>query len=219
MRQEFGASAMDDRPQARGEEIANSLSHGVGLIAALAGSPFLIRAAVERGDALVVAGVSVFAASMVLVYLSSMMYHSLPEGRGKRVFLIIDHIAIFLLIAGTYTPFALGVLRGVVGWSLFVLIWGLALVGIMTKLSPALRHSRLSLVLYLGMGWSIMLVIRPLYQHLPLDGLLWVIGGGLAYTVGVIFFVANRKYSHFIWHLFTITGTTCHYFAILWYAF
>ena len=216
---EFGAGALDDRPQSAGEEIANSLSHGAGLIAALTASPFLILAAARRGDALTVAGVSIFAASMVLVYLSSVIYHSLPQNRGKRAFLIIDHIAIFLLIAGTYTPFAFGVLRGALGWTLFGLIWGIALFGIITKLVPALRHSKLSLVLYLGMGWTVVLVIGPLYQHLPRNGLFWLVGGGLAYTLGVIFFVARAKYSHLIWHLFTITGTTCHYFAILWYAF
>ena len=216
---EFGAGALDDRPQSAGEEMANSVSHGVGLIAAVVASPFLIWVAANKGDALTVVGVSVFAISMILVYLSSVVYHSLPKNRAKRVFLIIDHIAIFLLIAGTYTPFALGVLRGTFGWTLLGLIWGIALLGIITKLVPKLRHSKLSLVLYLGMGWTIVLVIRPLYQHLPLNGLLWVIGGGLAYTIGVIFFVAKRKYSHLIWHLFTITGTTCHYLAILWYAF
>ena len=215
---EFVAGSLGDRPQSLGEEIANSISHGVGLIAALAAAPFLILVAANKDDALTVVGVSIFATSMVLLYLSSMLYHCLPKNRAKRVFLIFDHIAIFLLIAGTYTPFALGVLRGVVGWTLFGLIWGTALFGIMTKLTPKLRHSKLSLVLYLGMGWMIVLVIRPLYQHLPLNGLLWLIGGGLAYTVGVIFFVAKTRYSHFIWHLFTIAGTTCHFFAILWYA-
>jgi len=215
---EFVAAPQEDRPQTLGEEIANSISHGVGLIAALAAAPFLIWVAASKGEALMIVAVSIFATSMVLLYLSSMMYHCLPENRGKRVFLIFDHMAIFLLIAGTYTPFALGVLRGAVGWTLFGLIWGTALFGIITKLVPKLRHSKLSLVLYLGMGWMIVLVIRPLYQHLPLNGLLWLVAGGLAYTVGVIFYVAKARYSHFIWHLFTIAGTTCHFFAILWYA-
>ena len=215
---EFVAGPREERPQSLGEEIANSISHGVGLIAALGASPFLIWAAANKDETLTVVGVSIFAISMVLLYLSSMMYHCLPRNRAKRVFLIFDHIAIFLLIAGTYTPFALGVLRGTLGWTLFGLIWGSALFGIITKLVPKLRHSKLSLVLYLGMGWMIVLVIRPLYHHLPLNGLLWLIGGGLAYTFGVIFYVAKARYSHFIWHLFTIAGTTCHFFAILWYA-
>jgi hemolysin III len=215
---EIGLRSLEDWPQSVGEEIANSISHGVGLIAALAASPFLILVAADKGDALAVAGVSVFAAAMVLVYLSSMVYHFLPKSRAKRAFLTIDHIAIFLLIAGTYTPFALGVLRGALGWALFGLIWSIALFGIITKLVPKLRHSNLSLILYLAMGWTIVLVIGPLYQRLPWHGLLWVIGGGLAYTTGVIFFVTKTKYSHLVWHLFTIAGTTCHYFAILWYA-
>lgn len=207
----------EDRHQSPGEEIANGISHGVGLIAALAGAPVLIWAAVRKSDALIVVAVSIFAASMVLLYLSSMIYHILPQGRAKRVFLVLDHIAIFLLIAGTYTPFALGVLRGTLGWTLFGLVWGIALFGTITKLVPRLRHARLSLVLYLGMGWMILPMIRPLYEHLPFDGLLWVIAGGLAYTLGVIFYVARARYAHFIWHLFTLAGTTCHFFAILWY--
>jgi hemolysin III len=215
---EFVAARREDRPQSLGEEIANSISHGVGLIAALGAAPFLIWVAANKGETLTIVGVSIFAISMVLLYLSSMMYHCLPRNRAKRVFLIFDHIAIFLLIAGTYTPFALGVLRGTLGWTLFGLIWGTTLFGIITKLVPKLRHSKLSLVLYLGMGWMIVLVIRPLYHDLPLNGLLWLIGGGLAYTIGVIFYVAKARYSHFIWHLFTIAGTSCHFFAILWYA-
>lgn len=210
--------SQEDRHQSLGEEIANSISHGVGLIAALVGTPFLIWMAVQKGEALIVVGISIFATSMVLLYLSSMMYHCLPRNRAKHVFLIFDHIAIFLLIAGTYTPFALDVLRGAIGWTLFGLIWGIALFGSITKLVPRLRHSKLSLVLYLGMGWLVVLVIRPLCQHLPLNGLLWLVAGGLAYTLGVIFYVAKTRYCHFIWHLFTIAGTTCHFFAILWYA-
>jgi hemolysin III len=212
------AALPEERAQSLGEEIANSISHGVGLIAALAASPILILVAARKGEALSVVGASIFATTMVLLYLSSMMYHCLPRNRAKHVFLIFDHIAIFLLIAGTYTPFALGVLRGTLGWTLFGLIWGTALFGIATKLVPRLRHSKLSLILYLGMGWMIVLVIRPLYQHLPFNGLLWVIAGGLAYTIGVIFYTAKARYSHFVWHLFTIAGTSCHFFAILWYA-
>jgi hemolysin III len=161
--------------------------------------------------------VSIFTATMVLVYTSSMIYHFLPRGRTKRVFLILDHVAIFLLIAGTYTPFAVCVLRGAVGWALFGMIWATALFGTITQLVPKLRHPVLSVVLYLVMGWMILLFIRPLYQILPFNCLLWVIAGGLAYTLGVIFYAAKAKYSHFIWHLFTIAGTTCHFFAILWY--
>jgi len=216
--QETLTTLPDDREQSLGEEIANSVSHGLALIAALAATPILIVTAADKGDAATTVGVSIFGASMILLYLSSTMYHSLPENGAKRIFHIFDHIGIFLLIAGSYMPFALGVLRGTLGWTVFGLIWGLAVLGIITKLIPRLRHSKISLVLYLGMGWMIVLVIRPLYQHLPFDGLLWLFAGGLAYTVGVIFYLARAKYSHFIWHLFTIAGTTCHFFAVLWYA-
>jgi len=211
------AVPQDHRHQSPGEEIANSVSHGAGLIAALAAAPILIVAAAKKGEALTIVSVSIFATTIVLVYLSSMIYHFLPRGRAKRVFLIFDHVAIFLLIAGTYTPFALCVLRGAVGWTLFGMIWGAALLGTITKLVPKLRHPILSVVLYLAMGWMIVLFIRPLCQHLPFKGLLWLIGGGLAYTGGVIFYAVKARYGHFIWHLFTIAGTTCHFFAILWY--
>jgi hemolysin III len=209
---------LEDRPQSLGEEIANSISHGVGAIASLGGAAVLIVAAARKGDPLMDAGVSIFAASMVLLYLTSMIYHFLPQGRAKRLFLIFDHIAIFLLIAGTYTPFALGVLRGGLGWWFLGLIWLVGLFGIITKLIPKLRYSKLSLILYLIMGWLAVLVIRPLYQNLPFHGFLWLVAGGLAYTGGVIFYVAKPRYSHFVWHLFTMAGTICHFFAILWYA-
>jgi len=214
---DYVADSRKDRLQSLGEEIANSISHGVGLIAALAAGPFLIWAAAKKGDALTVVGVSLFATSMVLLYLSSMMYHCLPRKRGKGLFALFDHIAIFLLIAGTYTPFALSVLRGTLGWTLFGLIWGAALIGIVTKVVPRFRHPKLSLALYLGMGWMIVPALRPLYEHLQFNGMLWLVGGGLAYTVGVIFYVAKAKYSHFVWHLFTIAGTSCHFVAVLWY--
>lgn len=210
--------AEDDRPSTMGEEIANSISHGLALLGALAAAPILIVTAVHKSDAQMVVAVSLFAASMILLYLSSMIYHCLPINRAKRVFQIFDHISIFILIAGSYMPFALGVLRGPMGWTLFGLIWALAVLGIVTKLVPKLRHSKISLILYLGMGWLIILVIYPLYLHLPFAGLLWLFAGGMAYTLGVIFYVSNAKYAHFIWHLFTIAGTACHFFAVLWYA-
>jgi len=205
------------RHQTFGEEVANGISHGIGLIAALAGAPILILSAVQKGDAMAVVSVSIFAASMVLLYLSSMIYHCLPVSRAKNAFHILDHIAIFLLIAGTYTPFMLCVLNDTLGWTLFGLVWAVAFFGIITKLVPNLRDPKLSIALYMGMGWMILLVILPLYRHLHWEGLSWVIAGGLAYTLGVVFYVAKAKYAHFVWHLFTIAGTTCHFFAIFWY--
>lgn len=212
-------SAVLERRPSRGEEIANSVSHGVGLVAALAAAPFLVVHAVRRGGTGAIVGASVFAATMVLLYLASTLYHALPRNRAKRVFQVIDHGAIFLLIAGTYTPFTLGVLRGAWGWTLFGLVWGLAAVGIVLKAVGRLRHRTLSTLLYLGMGWLILIAIRPLWLRVPLSGLLWLLLGGIAYTAGLAFFAAKGvRYSHFVWHLFVLAGTACHFFAVLWYA-
>jgi hemolysin III len=212
--------AVLEREQSRGEEIANSLSHGVGLVAALAATPFLIAHAVRLGDAGFIVGASVFAATMVLLYLTSTLYHALPPGKAKRAFRVIEHAAIFLLIAGTYTPFTLGVLRGAWGWTLFGLVWGLAAVGVLLAVvGGGVRYRALSVLLYLGMGWLIVVAIRPLWLGMPLTGLLWLVAGGLAYTVGVAFFAAKRlRYGHFVWHLFVLAGTACHFIAVLFSA-
>ncbi len=207
------------RPQSLGEEIANSASHAIGLVAALAAIPILLRAAVRRGDASATVGASVFAASMVLLYLTSTLYHALARNKAKRLFQVLDHCAIYFLIAGTYTPFTLGILRGAWGWSLFGMVWGSAIFGVILKSLRGMKHPRLSIALYLGMGWLAIIAIRPLWLRLPAPGLLLVVAGGLAYTAGVAFFGAeNRRFSHFIWHLFVLMGTSFHYLAILWYA-
>lgn len=208
------------RGQSPGEEIANSISHGIGLIAAIVATPFLIMEAINRGDAGFIAGVSIFAASMVLLYLSSALYHVLPAGKSKRVFRIMEHSAIFLLIAGTYTPFTLGVLRGAWSWTLLGLVWGLALTGVALKAFERMSHPVISTGLYLFMGWLILIAANPMYERVPASGLLWLVAGGVAYTAGVAFFVADTrlKYAHFVWHLFVMAGTVCHYFAVLWYA-
>ena len=208
-----------ERPQSPGEEIANSVSHGVGLAASLVAAPILIVSAVRRGGAAGIVGASVFAGTMVLLYLASTLYHALPNKKAKRVFQVLDHGAIFLLIAGTYTPFTLGVLRGGWGWTLFGLVWGLAVLGIVLKTVGVVAIPWLSTGLYLGMGWLVLIAVRPLWLRMPLSGLAWLVAGGLAYTAGVAFFRAERlRYSHFIWHLFVLTGTCCHFFAVLWYA-
>jgi hemolysin III len=208
------------REQSRGEEIANSISHGIGLIAALVATPFLVVDAIRRGDAAYIVGVSIFAATMVLLYLASTLYHALPAGKAKQVFRIIEHSAIFLLIAGTYTPFTLGVLRGAWGWTLLGLVWGLALTGVALKAFERMSHPVISTGLYLFMGWLIVIAADPMYERVPASGLLWLVAGGVAYSAGVAFFVADSRlrYGHFIWHLFVMTGTACHYFAVLWYA-
>jgi len=209
-----------DRAQSRGEELANSLSHGAGLVAALVATPFLIVHAVKVGHTGYLVGASIFAATMVMLYLASTFYHALQPGRLKQVFRIIEHSAIYLLIAGTYTPFTLGVLHGAWGWTLFGLIWGLALLGVVLKVVNGTAHPIASTILYLLMGWLIVIAADPLYTLLPAAGLAWLVAGGLAYTAGVAFFIIDSRlrYGHFVWHLFVITGTACHYFAVYWYA-
>ncbi|ADE12220.1 PAQR family membrane homeostasis protein TrhA [Sideroxydans lithotrophicus] len=208
------------RAQTRGEEIANSISHGAGLIASIVAAPFIVLHAVESRQAGYIVGVSIFAATMIVLYLSSTLYHSFPPGRLKHIFRIIDHSAVYLLIAGTYTPFTLGVLYGAWGWTLLALIWGFALTGVALKMLRRMTHPIISTILYLLMGWLIIIAADPLFTRLPLSGISWLVAGGLAYTAGTIFFVADSRlrFAHFIWHLFVITGTTCHYFAAYWYA-
>ena len=202
-----------------GEEIANAVSHGVGCLAALAATPFLVLAAARRGGAGAIVGASVFAGTVVVLYLASTLYHALPRNRAKRVLRVIDHSAIFLLIAGTYTPFTLGVLRGAWGWTLFGLVWALAGLGVALKSVRGIRNPRLSTALYVGMGWLALIAIRPLWFHLPPAGWLWLIAGGFAYTSGIAFYAAERlRYAHFVWHVFVLMGTVCHFFAVLWYA-
>lgn len=211
-------AAIPQRPQTLGEEIANSVSHGIGFLAALAAFLVLVPGAFERG-ALAGIGAAVFAVSMALLYLSSTLYHALLPNRAKQVFQILDHGAIYLLIAGTYTPFTLGVLRGPWGWTLFGLIWGLAITGVVVKAKWGIRYPRLSTTWYLAMGWLILAAAKPLAQLVPTWGLFWLVTGGVAYTAGVGFFAARRlRYGHFIWHLFVLAGTACHFVAVWRYA-
>jgi hemolysin III len=212
--------ARSEREQLREEEIANSISHGIWLVAALVATPFLIMHAAQRGDTGFFVGTSLFAATMVLLYLASTIYHALPIGKAKHVFKVIDLSAIFLLIAGTYTPFTLGVLRGAWGWTLLGLVWGLAVAGVALKAFDRMSHPIVSTILYLLMGWLVLIAVNPLYARVPASGLLWLVAGGVAYTAGVAFFAADSRlqYGHFIWHLFVMAGTACHYFAVLWYS-
>jgi len=202
--------------QSLGEELANTISHGLGLIAALIGAPILMLAAWRGGDRLFFLGTAVFAGAMLLVYLGSTLYHAWPRGTIKSIFQVIDHSAIFLLIAGTYTPFTLGPLRGAWGWTILALVWTLAIFGVLLKsVSGTQRRKGLSMALYLGMGWLILVAFRPLLLNVPPSGLVWLVAGGIAYTGGVYFFVSKRRrYTHFVWHLFVLLGTVCHFFAI-----
>ena len=204
--------------QSVGEEIANSVSHGVGFLAVLAATPFLVKGAMPHGAASIV-GVSVFAATMAVLYLASTLYHAIPSSRAKRVFRVIDHAAIFLLIAGTYTPFTLGILRGAWGWAILGTVWALALAGVMFKMFGGLRFPITGTVIYLAMGWLAVIAIQPLWERMPHAGLMWLLAGGVAYTGGVAFYAMKRvRYSHFLWHLCVLAGTTCHVFAVIGYA-
>ena len=206
-------------PYSSREEVANSISHGLGLLLALVAFPVLVLAAMEADNIRFLVGVSVFGGTMVLLYLASTLYHSISHEAWKALFRVFDHTAIFLLIAGTYTPFALGVLRGPWGWSLLAIVWTLAIIGITLKLNKRTRHSRISIVLYVLMGWLAVVAVKPMVMLIPVPGILLILAGGLAYTGGLAFFAAHRiRYNHFIWHLFVLTGTTCHFFAVLWYA-
>lgn len=208
------------RDQSQTEEMTNSISHGMGLVAAIVGVPFLITHAFSHGDARFIVGTSVFSATVILLYLASTIYHALPTGTTKRVFRVIDHSAIYLLIAGTYTPFTLGILRGAWGWTLFGIVWGLAIVGVILKAFDKASHPIVSTGIYLLMGWVVVIAIDPLFSKVQPAGLIWLLAGGLFYTAGVAFFATDSrlKYGHLIWHLFVLAGTVCHFFAVLWYA-
>ena len=217
------AVVVPDRQQTLGEEIANSVSHGVALLAALIAAPFLVIASVRNGDPIDIAAASVFAATMVLLYFTSMLYHALPAvraARAKGIFQVLDHGAIYLLIAGTYTPFTLGVLRGPWGWTLFGLVWAMALAGVAVKAVAGIRYPRVSTALYVAMGWIALIAIKPMLELIPNWGLFWLVAGGLFYTLGVGFFATDSKlrYGHFVWHLFVAAGTACHFVAVLGYA-
>jgi hemolysin III len=208
----------EEQPQSRGEEIANAVSHGLGLLAILAATPFLIAAALRHGSAASVLGAALFAGSAALLYLASTLYHAAPA-RRKPFFRMLDHLAIFFLIAGTYTPLALGPLNGPIGWTVFAVVWLLALIGVLFKVFARFRFPYVSTAMYIAMGWLAIFIIRPLAAHLPVGGLIWLVAGGLAYTGGTLFYHWERmRYSHLIWHLFVLAGTACHFVAILRYA-
>ena len=210
-----------DRPQTRGEEVANSISHGIGFLLAVAALPALVSACVARGgQAINVVAVCVFAATMMLLYGSSTLYHALPAGRAKRVFNKLDHAAIYLFIAGSYTPFALGALHGGWGWALFGVVWGLAVLGTLAKLFNLLRHPLWSTGLYVAMGWLVVVAAVPLIERVSSAGLTLLVAGGLLYTLGAVVFLFDSRvrYAHLVWHLFVMGGSACHFFAALWHA-
>lgn len=206
------------RPYSRFEELANSLTHGIGAGLALAALAILVTFSGLSGDAWRVVSFAIYGACLVLLYLASTFYHAFGSPRLKRLFRVFDHAAIFLLIAGTYTPVALVSLRGGWGWTLFGLIWGLAIAGIVLEVFFIDRLRWLTLATYLGMGWLVVIAAGPLVEALPFGALAWLAAGGLSYTGGVVFYLWKRlPFHHAIWHLFVLGGSVCHFFAFLLY--
>ncbi len=198
------------------EELANSLTHGVGLALSIAGFMVLVVLAAMRGSAWRIVSCAVYGSTLICLYTASTLYHGIRSRRLKRILRVCDHSAIYLLIAGAYTPFLLVNLRGSWGWSLFAIIWGLAMAGILFKVWFVEHFSVLSTALYLLMGWLALLAIKPMLHSVPPRGLLWLLAGGLLYTVGVVFYAWKKvPYNHAIWHGFVLAGSTCHYFAVL----
>jgi hemolysin III len=199
-----------------GEEIANSVSHGVGALLAIGGLAVLTTLAALRGNAWHIVGCSVFGASLVLLYTASTLYHGIRHPRAKKILRAIDHSAIFLLIAGTYTPFTLVNIRGPWGWSLFGVIWGLAALGIALQMGVLRRGAAASVLLYVGMGWTVMVAIKPLLDTVTAGGFLLLLAGGVAYTAGIVFYAWRRlPYHHAVWHGFVLMGSAFHFFAVL----
>ncbi len=202
------------------EEIANATTHGIGFVAALIGMPFLLMSAMRSGDRATVIGMAVFGATLIALYGASTFYHAIPNPTIKQRLRTIDHAAIYLLIAGTYTPFTLGVLRGTWGWTLFGIVWTLAALGVTFKLffGGGAFH-KASTVVYVLMGWVIVIAIKPLIANMEHAGLMLLAAGGLCYTGGVVFYIDKRRaWTHPVWHLCVLGGSVCHYFAVLWYS-
>jgi len=207
-----------DDEQTSAEELANSITHGLGMALGIAGLSALVVGAGRLGDVWRIVSFSIYGGTLVLLYLSSVFYHSVSSPRVKHYLRIFDHAAIYLLIAGTYTPFTLVSLRGPWGWTLFGLIWGLALIGVFLKVFFAHRLGIISILLYLLMGWLVLIAIKPVMAAISIRGLFWLAAGGLSYTVGIIFYAWHGlPYAHTIWHLFVLAGSILHYFAIYLY--
>jgi hemolysin III len=197
----------------------NSISHLVGAVLALAGAGVLVVVASRGGDTRRIVSFSIYGATLFLLYLISTLYHGLPTGRAKHVFHVLDHQAIYLLIAGSYTPFTLVTLDGSVGWWLFGAIWGMAALGLVLDALPRRGARVVPLIIYFVMGWLIVLAINPLLAALPRTGFIWLLAGGLLYTSGIVFYALDRRYPwmHGVWHLFVLAGSISHYVAILVY--
>ncbi|MCD4738077.1 MAG: hemolysin III family protein [Anaerolineae bacterium] len=210
--------AANNRLYTLGEEIANSITHGIGAGLSVAGLTILVILAVRYGNVRQLVSFSIYGATLIILYLASTLYHSFQRPAVKRVFKIIDHAAIFLLIAGTYTPFLLIGVRGAWGWTLLIIIWGLAILGISFKALFIDRFQKLAVLPYILMGWLSVVMLKKLLVNISLGGLIWLAAGGATYTLGTIFYALKKvPYAHSIWHLFVLGGSTCHFFAVLLY--
>lgn len=200
------------------EELANALTHGFGLLLSLIGAPVLVYAATASGNAWHWLSCSIYGVSTIALYTTSTLYHAIPRDTLRRLLRTLDHAAIYVMIAGTYTPFLLITLRGTLGWTLFAVLWGLALSGVVFKVFFIGRFKNLSTLGYLGMGWLALFVMKPLLAHIAIEGFWLIVAGGVAYSLGVVFYLwKTLPYHHAIWHLFVLAGSACHYFAILFY--
>ncbi|MES9857668.1 MAG: hemolysin III family protein [Sedimenticola sp.] len=201
-----------------GEEIAHTITHGVGALLSIAGLAILVAFSALYGDAWHITSCSIYGATLILLYTTSALYHGIPLPNAKRILRQVDHAAIFVLIAGTYTPFTLVNLRGAWGWTLFGLVWGIAIAGVVLELAMKKRYHRLSLSLYLGLGWLVVIAVEPMLSTVGSGGLILLLSGGLCYSLGVIFYVwKSLAYHHAIWHLFVLAGSIFHFFAVLLY--
>ncbi|MFN5431410.1 MAG: PAQR family membrane homeostasis protein TrhA [Cyclobacteriaceae bacterium] len=210
------ADYMQNRTVSTGEEIANAITHGIGALLAVAALVVLIVMAAIHGSVWHIVSFSIFGATLVLLYFASTLYHSLTHAKAKRVFHKFDHISIYLLIAGTYTPFCLTALRGWIGWTVLGVVWSCAILGAVLKAISVGKRIKLSTVLYILMGWVILVAIQPLYKAMPFNGFLFLIAGGISYTIGTIFFIRNQvKYNHSVWHVFVLGGSVLHFFSVL----
>lgn len=211
--------APQPHPETRSEEFLSSLTHALGVLLSLAAIAILITSASLFGDARRIVTVSIFGCSLLLVYLASSLFHACPSGCVKHRLKVFDHIAIYFLIAGSYTPFLLVNVRGAWGWSLFGVLWGLTAAGTALKLCTVHhRFEMISTLLYLAMGWIGLIAVKPFVAALPAGAIAWLVAGGLAYTAGILFFLWDHlPFNHAVWHLFVLAGSTCHFFAVLFY--
>jgi hemolysin III len=201
-----------------GEEIANSVTHGFGAALGVAALSILVIFAAQHGDVWRVVSFSVYGSSLILLYVASTLYHAIQNDKAKKVFRLFDYVGIFLLIAGTYTPFTLITFRGALGWTIFGLIWGIAIVGIVLTMVFFDRLRILLILTFMAMGWMVLFAIKPMIASLPTGGIVWLAAGGLTYTLGMGFYAWRRlPYHHAIWHLFVLGGSACHFFCILFY--